>query len=518
MEPKEKRDEEYPLLKVDAGGGDGKLRNAIPATIMTTGWNITCTPKQSWCTRWPEFVSAFWMTLILLAISFLVFYAIGMSAHRRQPIVIVRCNDTKAKPGSDVFYHHIIARDAYVPFTFYSEYLSFMASQYPSLRYHVYFLIDDSTQPFRESRYPSPRLLKRIVPRVTDPFNTIHNQNKRDIRDFQKRYQNVNISVMNLSKYMAMTPLKFKWVMIPQNYLSFYARVYEIWQNGGIGFDLTTFNNIYKNNKELDQRIDNILKQHNNGFELEKYDDVLESIDNDEQKELFSMFFNLIERILNETRLFFDTDLTTNVTILGNSPLVRTHRNKRDTGNITKAFNVTNSNITSSNNAIYTFNDTVRNISMVQNNVSIEVKFKNGSILNTTNTTVESPTHLHLKTTNISGYRSEIPQVLFFYDISRISDETGPTYFLPKPIQSGEVIKTVTASNQKRSNYLSLSHDGYFVAASSRHHPFLAQLFSSSCHRLNPKYAIKDTLLSQCSGFLRDDIYCENIRLLYNII
>ncbi|XP_050345959.1 uncharacterized protein LOC126770551 [Nymphalis io] len=517
MEPQKKRDEEYPLLKVDAGGGDGKIRNAVPATIMAPGWNITCTPKQSWCTRWPEFVSAFWMTLILLAISFLVFYALGMSAYRRQPIVIVRCNDTNTKPGSDVFYHHITARDAYVPFMFYSEYLSFMASRYPSLRFHVYFLIDDSWQLFRESRYPNPRLLKRIVPRVTDPFNTIHNQNKREIEDFQKKYQNVNISVMNLSKYMAMTPLKYKWKLIPQNYLSFYARVYEIWQNGGIGFDLTTFNNLYTNNKQLDQRIDTILKQHNDGFELEKYENVLESIDNDEQKELYSMFFNLIDHILNETRLFFDTDLTTNVTILGSSPLIRTHRNKRDIGNPGSAFNVTKSNITSSNNDIHTVGDVVRNYSMIPNNVSIEVKVNNGSVLNTTNTTVESPNHNNLKMTNSSGYRSEIPQVLLFYDISGFSDESGPTYFLPKPIKSGEAVKTVTASNQKR-YYLSLSQDGYFVAASSRHHPFLAQLFSSSCHRLNPRYAIKDTLLSQCSGFLRDDIYCENIRVIYNII
>lgn len=53
MEPQVKTDEEYPLLRVEAGAGDTKTRNTIPPAIMTTGWNVTCTPKQSWCTRWP---------------------------------------------------------------------------------------------------------------------------------------------------------------------------------------------------------------------------------------------------------------------------------------------------------------------------------------------------------------------------------------------------------------------------------------------------------------------------------
>ncbi|CAH2106369.1 unnamed protein product [Euphydryas editha] len=507
MEPQIKTDEEYPLLRVEAGGGDSKIRNSIPTTIMTTDWNITCTPKRSWCTRWPEFVSAFWMTSILLAISFLVFYALGMSAYRRQSIVIVGCNDTNTKQGSDVFYHYVIARNAYVPFSIFSDYLSFMATQYPLLRFNVYFLIDDSWQP----KYPNPRFLKRLVPNLSSPFNTVFNQNhQKDIRNFQKRYQNVKISVIYLSKYMAMTPLRFKWKMIPQSYLSFYARIYEIWQNGGIGFDLVTFNDYFNINKRLDHRIDSILKQHNNGFEIGKYEEVLESLDNEDQSDLFSMFFSLMSRIFNESRLYLNRDITNNATTL-----INTHRNKRDMGN-TISNNNTNRNSTFNKNNAYILKEIDRNDSVTSGNVSTALENTTESSLNAS---IEVIKQYDIKLPNISGHRSEMPQVYIFYDISSFPDDNGPTYFLPKSIfQSIEATKTVVAPNPKKSYYLSLSPDGHFVAASSRHHPFLAQLFSSGCYRLSPKYAIKDTLFSQCSGFLRDDIYCENIRLIYNVI
>lgn len=449
------------------------------------------------------------MTFILLAISFLVFYALGMSAYRRQPIVIVRCNDTNTKQGSDVFYHHVIARNAYVPFTLFSDYLSFMATQYPFLRFKVYFLIDDSWQP----RYPNPIFLNRLVPHLSHSFNTAFNQNhQKDIQIFQKRYQNVKINVVYLSKYMAMTPLRFKWKMIPQSYLSFYARIYEIWQNGGIGFDLVTFNDNFNINKRLDQRIDTILKQHNNGFDVEKYEDALDSLDNEEQNDLFSMFFNLMNSILNETRLFLNTDFTGNVTPVNKNLMANTRRNKRDMGYI--VYNNTTNNSTLNKN-VSILKKIDHNDSLISENSSTAIKNITESSFNNS---IKEIKQYDIKLANISGHRREMPQIWFFYDISNYPDDSIPTYLLPKLyLQSSEPSKTVVA-NSKKSNYLSLTPDGLFVAASSRHHPFLAQLFSSSCHRLSPKYAIKDILFSQCSGFLRNDVYCENIRLIYNAI
>ncbi|XP_034830544.2 uncharacterized protein [Maniola hyperantus] len=325
--PQVQRDEQYPLLKVESGSGDNVMKTQLPSKIASSGWHVTCTPKQSWSSRWPEFVSACWMTTIVMLISFLILFALGMSVFRRQPVVIVRCNDSR--PASDVFYHHIVSRDAYVPFSLFSEYISYMAKQYPLLHFNVYFLIDDSWQnSVQGSRHL--RFLKRLVPQIAGPFNNIFGQNyKREIKEFQRRYQNVNITVMYLSKYMAMTPLGYKWRIIPPNYLSFYARIYAIWQNGGIGFDLITFNDQFIQNRALDRGIDTILQQHNDGIKSEKYADTFNSLDNQEESELFSMLFNLMNQILNETCSFFGAD-STDVKVVNNTRVIRTHRSKRD--------------------------------------------------------------------------------------------------------------------------------------------------------------------------------------------
>lgn len=55
--PQVKRDEQYPLLKVDGGGGDSKIQ--APVSPTPTGWNVTCTPKQSWLKRCPGWLSIF---------------------------------------------------------------------------------------------------------------------------------------------------------------------------------------------------------------------------------------------------------------------------------------------------------------------------------------------------------------------------------------------------------------------------------------------------------------------------
>lgn len=51
--PQIKRDEQYPLLKSDGGGGDGGVHQQPSPTLVTPSWGVTCAPKQSWIVRWP---------------------------------------------------------------------------------------------------------------------------------------------------------------------------------------------------------------------------------------------------------------------------------------------------------------------------------------------------------------------------------------------------------------------------------------------------------------------------------
>lgn len=451
------------------------------------------------------------MTIVLLAISFVVFYALGMSAYRRHPVIVVRCNDTK--PASNVYYHSIISQD-FVPFSIYSEYLSFMATKYPLLNFYIIFLIDDAWHMPVQSSW-QPNLIKRLVPRIAGSFNSVLTQsNNREIRNFQRRFQNVNVSVMYLSKYMGMTPLRHGWRMIPSRYLTFYARVYEIWQNGGVGFDLVTFNNQYNSNQELDRRVDAILKQHSNGIETNKYATVINSFDKDEDNEIFSMFLEFVNHILNQTSTFLNIDTTKDMKFLDDNFVVKSQRKKRHVPVLT------NNELNDMNNSTLLSNDTSQNIIKVSN---ITINKENNNITEnsesmiknkTSNNTIDYMMGYDSKVKNISNMG--MPQVLFFYDLSGFSDETGPKYL----VQQGLINSVPEYPDRKKQkfNYLLLSPEGNFVAAVSRHHPFLAQLFTSACHKLDPSYAIKNTLLNQCSRFLRDDVYCESIRIIYNVV
>ncbi|CAB3230035.1 unnamed protein product [Arctia plantaginis] len=523
--PQIKVEEQYPLLKVNGGGGDGATNPQVAATLVSTGWGVTCTPKQSWLVRWPEYISACWMTLILLGISFLVFYALGMEAYRRQPVLLIKCNGSK--PASNIFYHQIIPRGSSPPIMLYSEYLSNMAFKYPMLNFHVYFLIDDSVQ----NSYRAPRnarFINTLIPislSTSFPFYKLDDTTKREISEFQRKCHNLNVTVMPLSKYMAMTPLKYKWRSIPIPYLSFYTRVFSVWQYGGVGLDLCTFNNYYNNRQDVDRRISIILKQHNDGIKPEEYTNALYKIDCEEESEkFFSLVYGLISSIFNETRTFFsksfqfsriDPEKDTNYKT---EPLIRTHRNKRDVSSEPPKNNDTDFNSVS----FVILNSTnVTDIKKGEYSTSLE-KVDN---INKSTIASQGNDSFILDNINLEGWnksdtnRSDHPQLVLFYDFSVFSDGMGPSFIMPDTFvgsdnsQPGKETKLVQNVNTG-SYLLSLDPEGLFIAASSRLHPFLGHLISAGCQRMHPKFAIQDTLLTQCSGLFKEDIYCNNIYLL----
>lgn len=250
-----------------------------------------------------EYLSTCWMTFILLGVSFLVFYAIGMIAFKHQTYIVLKCNND-SKPATDVFYHHVIPRGALVPFMIYSEYLGAVAVQYPNLRINVYFLIDDSLPnsiSLKRSKYD--RLYAYHSNRFYEEFN------KREIREFHKRYPNVNTTVMLLSKYMAQTPLKYLWRSIPMSFIPFYARVYSVWQHGGIALDLPVSYTQYMT-QTFDSRIADVLRLHNDGVKPEEFDEILNKVSEDEW--LFAMLHSLLSNLMQETKAVISKIMTCN--------------------------------------------------------------------------------------------------------------------------------------------------------------------------------------------------------------
>ncbi|XP_047995579.1 uncharacterized protein LOC125233566 [Leguminivora glycinivorella] len=320
--PEPKKDEQCPLLKVEIGMPEPVRQ----PTAVPQNWSVTCVPKKSCLQRWPEILSASWMTFILLGMSFLLFSSLGMSVYKRQPLLLKYNEGT---PGSNVFLHHIVNKGCRFPLEMYTQYLESLAVTYPNLRFNVFFLVDDAIRhPYYIPRHG--RLPSRWFGFPNKDVYAKHSC----IKEFEKKYTNINITIMALNKYMAMTPLRFKWRAIPVSYLTFYARVFSVWQYGGIGMDLTTYNNQFSNGFRFDQRIYEILKNHNNGLPVADYNIMLRAIDDDEENS-----FKCLKQILNETLSMFNSifsfgfpsqtePLPSNES--NNTPITRTQRAKRN--------------------------------------------------------------------------------------------------------------------------------------------------------------------------------------------
>lgn len=407
----------------------------------------------------------------------------------------MKCDDSK--PASNVYYHQIVPRGSEVPFVLYTEYLSNIATKYPLLKFNVIFLVDDIYPELaRGVNRHHPAYQSRFYNYKLDDFG------KEPYNEFIRRYQNVNVTIVSLSKYMAKTPLKYKWRLIPQAHLSFYARVYSVWRNGGIGMDLRSFNNNYHNGQFADSRIDAILGQHNDGINPTTYTKALNKIDQDEASAIFNMFTGIINNFLNETRSFFNRPLPfISFNSNENSSLVRTHRSKRELHNLSELSTIVESS--------YSPRD-FYNIDIVLNETTTDkqdkTKIGDFSTFATTANEKSNITDLKINKTIING--SETRQMVMFYDFSIMSDSlVNP--FSPLFTQKSSVVSKKTVPH-----LLSIDTEGTFIAASSKLHPFLGHLSSAGYFGIHPKYAIQDAFLTQCSGVLKEDVYCNNIYIL----
>lgn len=431
---------------------------------------------------------------------------------------MVNCNSSK--PDNEVYYHHIIQQGEHVRFYLFSEYLSNMASQYSSLQFNIFFLIDDSMQYGFKGQRPSV-LMKKL--HIKNGYET-DGMNQREIWDFHLRHPNVNITFMPLSKFMANSPLRFKWRTISLNYLTFYARVSSVWENGGIGMDLDLFNNQYNRHQMPDRRITAILKHYNKGIKLEELAKTLNNIDQDEQNEFYKIFDGLVHQILNETRAFFDRSITF-IQKTSSKPVVRTHRNKRE---VLETKQTIPPNVNENGDILYIKLTNTTNITIVdtpyQNNNYTALTAKNmpaseklpfegilKSLLGDSKQENKSGNMFQ----NIVKKSPERPDVVFLYDISPFSEDIGPvaypglthtslSYFADDGINSGKINKE---------SFLSLSTEGSFIAALSKQHPFLAHMMaiSGSLPRIPPRVAIQNAVKSHCSVIFSDDVYCNNI-------
>ncbi|XP_073945368.1 uncharacterized protein isoform X1 [Choristoneura fumiferana] len=512
--------EQHPLLKVDTGAGD-------VATHQPSSPTVCREIKKILLDRWPEVMTAYWMTLSLLGSAFLICFVLGTNGYKRPPLLI---RNNLSKLSGDIFCHHIIPRGGYLPFVFYTQFLSTMADEYRSMRINIIFLVDDS--------------IRSIEPRNMRCYNgwmgyssrdAFDESNKQDLLEFGKKHPNINITIGCLSKYMAMTPLRYKWRTMPLSYLSFYARIFTVWQNGGIGMDLAAFNNHFGNKLHFDRRINEILKNHNNGLVETDYNTLLSAIDKEEE----NCLINFSNQIFNETIKMFNkifsipTAPAATEPLPVNIPVIRTHRAKRqlskddDIEITTRKQSTDQSSQSSASDLKLNGTENYKETTNLELNISTSGQVKTDKMISTLelqkHTATQEGTDLSVNviqepfkndfTTGMNQSDttdSENHQIVLVYDLALMTDNLGPLK-LPPAVSNTKYASNGTdhVNKTKTEARLALHSDGIFVAASEKMHPFLGMLLTASFSRLRPELVIQDTLYTQCTGVYRYETYCN---------
>lgn len=464
------------------------------------------------------------MSGMLLGIFVLILYGLGtMGVIRRTPFIVLHCNDSSLT--NEVYYHYLVQEEVQVPFNQLSEHLSDMGVQYPELHINIMFLIDNTNRFRRSIHYYAKR--DQII-RELQTFG-----------EFHLKYNNVNVTTMLLTKYLAMTPWRYKWKKIPTSNLLFYLRVYSIWKNGGIGMNLDTFSSRHLEHPAVTA----IMKQQDYGIKTQEYTHRINKLDRDEQNEFASLFYGILHQILNETRSFINKSMTFSENYTKKDmlvPFVRTHRNKRDVPDSKNDINLTSKEVTTStptNELVNTSDLTIINAPYRDTDHDLAVNnnklvFAFDSIQPTNNKTSNfSSKEDSLNTTEIKvripiRNVSEIPQVLLFYDFSFFSEAQESPYMVPETMvpsnlspmnadNCNEQDMLTTSEPIKNQPYmLAIALDGSFIAASSKQHPFLGHIISTACQRMSPRFSIQDAIVTQCSAIFNDDVYCGNIYII----
>lgn len=266
------------------------------------------------------------------------------------------------------------------------------------------------------------------------------------------------------------TPLKYNWRSIPFSSLSFYARVFSVWQNGGIGMDLTTFNNVFNEHENVDRKILAILQQHNDGINPTEYINALNSVNCGAEIELLEIFFTFFNQVLNGTRSFFNNSLsfvsnTTENYGPINKTLNRNHRELYEMIVQTTESNKYNSS-DGNNNEINNITDVISNYSdatlvikkesdnLKSNNTYAPLVDLNSLILK--NKPINLNTEIKIPEITSNG---NIPHVMF-YDFTILNEGLAPSYMIPEMIFQPDfgAIPTVheAITSHKKSHFLTL--------------------------------------------------------------
>ncbi|GBP34024.1 hypothetical protein EVAR_94035_1 [Eumeta japonica] len=520
-----KRCEHDPLLRVC--GGDGR-----PPSV------VTASPKRSVFDRWPEIMSACWMTVVLLCICFLTLYVLGAVLTKRQGLVVqyVKEREPRHQLGDcnkNVYYHYVVERGMTVDFIRFSSYLAKMAMLYRNLRFNVIFLTADPVRKISLRPKPS-RFTQLLAPTLVSSSNPkMDEENAQELRTFLAVHRNVNVTIVPIGKHMASTPLKDKWRGSPSTWIAFYARVASVWRYGGIGVDLATANAEYLTQSRPDARKMAVFTEHNDGnydhFHVDTARDMFQRVQNEDLPILLYLFKFMFE-LFDQSIPLFDT----------NNSIAIIDKNDYEKKNVVSKTPVNKASIESGvkiSDKKRESNDTIiKHVYKTRSNhsdtpllvkSSMNVGLGVEDVKNSTpGATVDEAKEISTlgvsKRQNrprfVPGGDYEMLPPIYLYRFSLSSNEAGDSHGSKTNQRCHARDYRYTEINKRKVDHrkcaLTLDLNGNFVSSLSRLHPLLGHIIYANYRPTSPRFAIEDALMAHCSTSDSYNNYCKYISLM----
>lgn len=448
------KNEQYPLLKVTGGLGDNP-KAAHDAAVAYS-------QRRPQKLRWPEKISTCWMSLILLGICVLTLYTVGVALTRRQAAIAQRILLVPAstfKPNSEVYFVQIIENKCQLPIKGQETYFKHMASSYPNLAFNVIYLVDDTRNPFF------------YFPKHERFYNYMLIQNRINHKYIFDEMPNIKISIMSLNKYLS-SSLRFKWNTIPRYLATLYARIYTVWQYGGISMDFNYYYNKFIKNEDMGYEIKNILNQFNNGLIVRKDINSIEPmLNSDSLASLFDQVFAVIDYSFS----WYSNGAMNNS--IGNIlPNTKKSNVNKLNENLTE---VTTTKIEKMTNETLSMNET--------KNLNEESPF----IKNATNIT-------SIDNNKVKHHKS---RTLFY-----VIDPIEPVYSY---LFSKTQVKNENYGDLRKK--VLIDTNATFIASYSKNNPFLRHLLSLNAYEYVRKNFIQDEAFLRCSNIFTRNNNCDVI-------
>ncbi|XP_063916941.1 uncharacterized protein LOC135132698 [Zophobas morio] len=228
--PKPRTEEQFPLLLVLVGEQDVSQNNK---RLFGRGrFDGITSGATAIITEWPNYLSSCWVTALVCGVT-LFFVSVMLSScmtfqhHTRSP----RCSSDSHLIANKTI-HLIHTSHKWQPSQL--DLLRNITNAFPNYQIHLLVITNKSWKLIKVKRETNETRLNQTHPSLV-------NASDNTLDDIAKKYPNIIITYKTYRNVFVNSPLFLNWISLNHQMRIFAIRVLEIWQNGGLSYDLLEY-------------------------------------------------------------------------------------------------------------------------------------------------------------------------------------------------------------------------------------------------------------------------------------